>query len=273
MPDLPEAIDAFEHTARALLQLGRECSEADFERPTPCPGWTVRDQFSHVVGIERWMLGLPEPEHEVPPLPHVRTRFGRRVEVAVDLRRGVPGPEVVAELADVLRARLTALRARDVAADDMVLNPLGGSAPLLFVLAVRTFDVWTHEQDVRAALGRPGNLGSPAAVVAVDRLRQALPRVVARDASAPIGASVAFDVGDPVPFTDVVMVEEGEDGRAVGQVVEPGAVGEASVRLSLGSEAFCRRATGRIGVEDIQVSVDGDEDLGRRVLDALAVTP
>lgn len=272
MMELAEGVDAYEHTVRALLSLGRDCSATDFARPTECPGWTVQDQFSHVVGIEGWLLGRPEPAHELPEgMPHLRSRFAHRVEVPVDLRRSRTGAEVVAELAEVLVARLTWLRAPTVSGDDVVVNPLGGEAPLRDVLALRTFDIWTHEQDVRRALGRPGNLGSPAAAVAVSWIRRSLPRVVARGAQVPVGGSVTFEVSGPVQFTETVRVATGDDGRPIGvagKVVDP-----ADVRIGLGTEAFMRRMCGRWSAADTPVSVAGDGELGAQVLEAMAVTP
>lgn len=49
---LPPLVDAFEETVLAVIELGRGCSAADFELPTACPGWTVKDQISHVADIE-----------------------------------------------------------------------------------------------------------------------------------------------------------------------------------------------------------------------------
>jgi uncharacterized protein (TIGR03083 family) len=272
MTDLPQTVDAYEHTMRALLALGTDRGDADFARPTECPGWTVQDQFSHVVGIERWMLGEPEPAHQVPDLAHVHGEFGHRVEVAVDLRRARSGRDVVAELADVLTTRLAMLRTPSVSASDVVPNPLGGQGPLGTVLKMRTFDIWTHEQDVRRALDRPGNLDSPAAAAAVAWIARALPRVVARGAAVPSGRSVHLDVHGPVAFAETVTVRVGDDGRAVGEVTS-GGVDQADVRISLDTEAFMRRSCGRWPVERTPALVEGDAALGRRVLEALVVTP
>jgi uncharacterized protein (TIGR03083 family) len=278
---LARAIDAYEHTMRALLDLGQVCSDTDFDLPTECPGWTVKDQFSHIVGIERWMLGERDPEHDLPELDHVRGDFARRVEVSVDVRRSVAPRQIVAELGDVLVARLSALRAPGRSLDELVASPLGGEAPLRTVLALRTFDIWTHEQDIRRALGRPGNLDSPAAAVAVSWIRRSLPRVVARGARVAPEQSVTFDVTGPVAFCDTVQVRNGDDGKAVGVVVSgsgggsggSGDVPDAVARLTMDTEAFMRRTCGRWPVAETPVLVDGDDDVARRVLEAMAVTP
>src|ERR1700690_2342682 len=74
-----------------------ELDEEQWDRPTDCPGWTVKDQVSHLIGIEQALLGQPSP----PPLSdvpaHVLNPFGEMNEAWVEARRRVPGPEVLAE--------------------------------------------------------------------------------------------------------------------------------------------------------------------------------
>ena len=47
---------------------------------TDCPGWTVKDLLSHLVGIERWLLGHPLVDHDPAPADHVRNPLGERNE-------------------------------------------------------------------------------------------------------------------------------------------------------------------------------------------------
>lgn len=265
-------VEAWAGTTAAVVGLGRGCSEQDFRRPTACPGWSVQDQLSHVVGIERWMLGERDPEHAVPDLPHVRGDFGRAVETAVDLRRGRPGPEVVRELEEVRSARLKALTDPSLESEQPVPSPLGGTLPLVDAVRLRTFDVWMHEQDLREALAKPGGLDSPAAVTAVRWVRRVLPRVVARGARVEPGRVVVVDVAGPGGFTDAVEVSRGDDERAVGTVLaDPPASPDAVLHLS--TEAYMRRSGGRWPAADTPARMEGDADVARRVLEALAVTP
>lgn len=276
MTELSHVVDAYEHTTGALLDLGRHCTPADFTAPTECPGWSVQDNLAHVASLEAWLLGRAEPEHELPDgLDHVRGDLGRRTEVPVDRRRALAGAQVVEELADVVAARLTVLRPLAAstdrrAAEEPVDSPLGGRLPRARLLAMRTFDIWTHEQDVRRALGQPANLGSPAAEVAVAWLRRGLPRVVSRGAGLPVGSSVTVSVTGPVTFTQTVAVRPGDDGRPTGVVVDDPT---GAVTITMGTEAFTRRSCGRWTVADTPAEVVGDPELAARVLEAMAVTP
>ena len=65
--------------------------------PTDCPGWTVKDHLSHLIGIERMLLGDPSPPSLTEVPAHVRNPFGEINEAWVEARRPVPGSEVLAE--------------------------------------------------------------------------------------------------------------------------------------------------------------------------------
>lgn len=98
----------------------------------------------------------------------------------------------------------------------MVRAPLGAEQTLELALRMRAFDVWVHEQDLRWALGKPGNLDSPGAYVARDILLHTLPRVVAKDAGAPPNSAVVFDIHGPVEFLRTVRVDADGHGTVDG---------------------------------------------------------
>ncbi|CAM5341247.1 hypothetical protein SMICM304S_02198 [Streptomyces microflavus] len=107
---------------------------------------------------------------------------------------------------------------------------------------MRAFDVWVHEQDLRATLGQPGNLDSPGAHITRDALLSALPKVVAKDAEgAPANSAVVLDVHGPVEFLRTVRVDA--DGR--GSIDGSPSLGPA-VTLSMDWETYVRLACGRV---------------------------
>jgi uncharacterized protein (TIGR03083 family) len=272
-PELVTAVAAWRQPLEALAALGQDCPPEAFDRPTECPGWSVRAQFAHVIGLERAVLGEPDEPLEVPDLPHVRNDLGRLVEVSVLHRRDATGPQLVAELEDVLARRTAQLLDGTHRPDERVMTPIGVEMPLLRALALRTFDCWTHEQDVRRALGRPGGLDTEAARVAVGWIRQSLPSVVARGARVPAGRSVALRVEGPVAFTAVVRVETAETGKPRGVLLPEEDAPTVDAGLRLTTEAYARRACGRISAADTTAQVSGDEAIAGAVLTALAVTP
>ena len=123
-----------------------------------------------------------------------------------------------------------------------------------------------HEQDVRRAVGRPGGLDSPAAVHTVDYLSESLGYVFAKRAGATPGSTVRLDVvgHEPVAYG----VDEQGRGRRLPTLPEA-----PTVTVSTDRESFAVLAGGRRTPPDGAVRIVGDVELGRRLLDLLAVTP
>ena len=270
-------IDAFDQSVQSIIDLGFSCRDADFELQTECPGWTVKDQIAHVVGSEKSFAGLPRVEVPVPDYPHVKSDFARFVEIDVEARRGLTGREVVAELAEFHPRRMAELRESGADVDTVVGGFFGPDTTFGQHLRRRIVDAWVHEQDLRSALDRPGNLDSPGAALFTADILTALPRIAARTAGVGAGHAVVIDVTGPVVARDGVRVVTGEDGRPYGETLFSGhdrPHGEEQLDVTsihLTTEALTRRAAGRRPVDEIRFTVTGDEDTARRVLEALVV--
>jgi uncharacterized protein (TIGR03083 family) len=260
-------VTAFEQTVRSTLALAETFEAADWIRPTECPGWTIKDQIAHLVGVERMLLGDVQPAHEPPPdLPRVRNDFGRVLEVAVDARRSVPGAEIVAELGDALERRLAALPGIDP--ERQVKCPDGRMGSYTRFMAFRALDCWTHEQDIRRAVGRPGNLDAPASQCFWEIFGRGLPIVVAARAKAAPGQSADFTIVGPPSFRSYVVVDENGRGEATTD-----ASGKPTVALRMSWETYVRLTAGRCGPETVKIDIDGDRDLADRILANMTLTP
>lgn len=285
---LEELVAAYAGTIQAVLDLGLTCRPEDFDLPTQCPGWTVKDQISHVVGLESGFVSGEFTETDVPDHPWIRHDFGRFVEQAVEERRPRSGHEVVQELAHVLPRRLRALRDPETTLDTAVVPALRGLDTIGKQLPVRIIDIWCHEQDLREALGRPGNLDSPAAATFVTQVLNAFPRRAAKADLTP-GTSVIIECTGPVlaregiritPTSDGSLraeplfsghahVDETDDSTGELIIVPPGSI--TTIRLT--TDALTRRGAGRVSTADLRYTVEGDEAIAARVLDRLAITP
>ncbi|MFI9205714.1 maleylpyruvate isomerase family mycothiol-dependent enzyme [Streptomyces sp. NPDC053048] len=271
-PSLQPAIDAWTHSIESVNELVKTLAESDWNRATECPGWSVRDVVSHIIGVECEMLGEPRPIHTLPrDLRHVTDEFSRYIEVQVDVRRCHTALEMTSELEYTIIRRCRQLRNEHRSPQTTVRWPLGSAAEhtLERMLALRAFDVWTHEQDVRRALGMPGNLDSPAAVVARDVLLLALPDVVAKKAGAGPGSTAAFDVHGPLEFLRTVRV--GPQGK--GTIDSSVSLGP-TVTFALDWETYARLACGRVRPEAVadHIKVEGDRQLAGAILREFAVT-
>jgi uncharacterized protein (TIGR03083 family) len=271
-------IDALDQTVQSVIDLGFGCREEDFDRPTHCPGWSVKDQISHVVGVEKSFAGIRAEPVVVPDYPHLRHDAGRDVEREVEARRGRTGRAVVAELADFHPERIASLRESPADLETVIGGALGPETTFGHLLRMRIMDTWVHEQDIRNALDRPGDLDTPAAAVFTEAALRALPRIISRVAGIGPGHAVVIDVTGPVVARAGARVITGEDERPYGEALFSGhhrPEGEEQLDVTsihLTTHALTRRAAGRRSTDEIHYSVTGDEQIARRVLDALVVT-
>ncbi len=249
----------------SIIDLCSGFEEPDWDRDTDCPGWTVKDHLSHLVGGEAALAGLPAPSHEAPSADWVRNAIGQVNENAVDERRARPGAEVLEEFRTTVGTRLAQLRAMsdaDFAEDSW--TPIGPGS-LLDFLQIRVLDAWVHEQDIRAAVQRPGGADGPVAEHAVDRLLGTVPMVVGKRAGAPEGAVVVLELDGPVRRTATIEVV---DGRAL--PVDGVAGATPTVRTTMSSDIFARLSCGRLdpalALGSGSVRITGDELLGRAVV-------
>ncbi|MEU8677498.1 maleylpyruvate isomerase family mycothiol-dependent enzyme [Streptomyces sp. NPDC048560] len=270
-PSLQTYADAWTQSIESIAELVKPLVEGEWNRRTPCPGWSLRDIVSHIIGMECEMLGDPRPIHTLPrDLYHVQNDFTRYMEMQVDVRRHHTAPEMTSELEYTVIRRARQLRNESRAPETMVRAPLGTEQTLELALHMRAFDVWVHEQDLRTTLGQPGNLDSPGAFVARDTLLAALPKVVAKNAGAPANSAVVLDVHGPMEFLRTVRVDA--EGR--GSIDGSPSLGPA-VTLSMDWETYYRLACGRVRATAVadRIKVEGDQDLGAAILHHFAVTP
>lgn len=234
--------------------------------PTDLPGWDVRDNVAHLIGIEATILGDPAPEvaPELAQRPHVHNDLGAMNEAWVESFRTAEPAEVLARYRDVVARRSEALRAmtdEEFAAPSW--TPVGDADYARF-MQIRTFDCWFHEQDIREAVGRPGNLDSAPAEESLGEVVRMLGFVVAKRAGAPQGTTVTFSLEGPIHRQVHVAV----DGRA--RVVDA-LERAADTTIRLGSDTFMRLAGGRVAVREVldRVRLEGDVELGTRILEHL----
>jgi uncharacterized protein (TIGR03083 family) len=261
-----------DHMTQVWASLVGACEQmraVGWDLATDCPGWTVKDQLSHLVGIERMLLGdpAPPPLDEVPD--HVTNAFGEINEAWVEARRPVPGGEVLAEFVETTNRRLDALRGMPMATFDEVGWSPVGEVPYREFMETRILDSWAHEQDIRRALGRPGGRNGVGEAMTLDRCDRAMPYVVGKRVAPPDGTSVLFAVVGVMGRQVNVRVS---DGRA--SLMPAPSSEEPTVTLTMDQEAFWRLGFGRVEPARVvatgQVRVEGDMAIGHKVLESMA---
>jgi uncharacterized protein (TIGR03083 family) len=260
-----DVVDLQVQAYEAIDELCSSLTAEEWTRPTECPGWSVQDNLSHITGTESMLLGRPAPEHDPGTKPWVRNPPGASNEIQVDYRRSWPPEKVLDEYREVTSERTTALRA--LSDDDLNAEswtPIGPGT-VRDLIAVRIMDFWVHEQDIRRAINKPGGLDGPVAKHALGRHASALGFVVGKKAAAPDGTTVVFDITGPVGDTIAIGVE-GKRANRLGEIPN-----KPDVTLTMDLETFNALCTGRWDpqktLDEGKVTIDGDTDLGRRIVE------
>lgn len=252
-----DAIDGFVEVVATL-------HDDDWARPTGCPGWVVRDVVAHVIGLEDVLTGSAEPEVELPAeLPHVTNEVSAYTERHVHVRRDRHPAELLEELAEVVSRRRTQL-AGDL--DAPAPSFLGGSQPLAKSLGLRAFDIFSHEQDIRRAVRRPGHLDGPAAASHLRRVLRALGAVLPDRVVADEASLVFTVVGDQA---DTLWLDLG-----TGEVLDAEPI-DPTVTMTFRYADLVPLAGGREDAADPArvAAVTGNDALAARILTSLAITP
>lgn len=259
-----ELVDMLEEVWTSIETMGEDLKEAEWKRHTELPGWTVQDNLVHISAIESLSLGRPWRDHEAPQFGHVRNDVGRSNEHAVDSRRGWSGAQALAEFHVLTTERVLKLRALDDAgfgADSW--TPMGPGT-VRTLLPYRIFDSWVHEQDMRRAVHREGNLASASARQTQTMIVDAMPFVVGKKVAPPDGSTVVFSVTEPLPREFAILMLDGRAGLFDEIPADP------TARLTMSWVTFERLACGRVQpalcIDAHEVRFDGDADLGRRVV-------
>ena len=267
-----QTVAGLDQTWRTIAELCEGLDEAGFLTPTDLPGWTVKDILSHILGTERSLRGEMPPDIDARG-DHVRNELGAFNERWVESLRQCSGAEVLTQYREVTEAQAAdryRLTADELAAPG---STIFGEMALEQWLNVRLFDSFSHEQDIRRALNRPGNMDSEPARRAVLRGVSILPRAVgkaARDMAD--GARVETVVDGGVGGRWVVVVTGGR-----GALEEPPLEGGVDAGLRADADTFLRLVWGRVtpGVaeHDGGLVLSGDAGLARRVAAGLNITP
>jgi uncharacterized protein (TIGR03083 family) len=262
-------LDVFEVARDDFAALVRDLDDDEWELPTDLEGWTVHDVVSHTTHLEAVMAGTPEETVAVPQgLAHVTSLMDFYTEQGVIARRGHSREQLLQELVAATGQRLGETRANPPDDGSVRATRTPGDIGWTWhtLLSNRPLDIWMHEQDIRRATDHPGNLDSVPARHVVGLFGRGLGYVWGKKVGADVGQTAAVEVTD---LGKRFLVTVGDDGRGARAAADA----RPDTTLRLGTEAFIVLSGGRRDPDSQPVEVSGDEELGGRLLRALAVTP
>jgi uncharacterized protein (TIGR03083 family) len=262
---VPALVAEWSSIGRLLTSL----SPPQWAVPTALPGWSVQDNVSHLIGTESALAGQAPPagDGDVRGLPHVRNDIGAVNEQWVQGLRQESPAAMIERFRAITATRRAALEGMSREEFDAPSWTPAGPGTYSRFMRIRVFDCWMHEQDIRDAVGLPGNDDGPCAQVALSEIADALGYIVGKRAAAPDGATVTIELTGPAAVTWHVLV----DGRARRVDARPG---PATTTLRMSSHLFSRLAGGRVPVAErlADITITGDQELGTRVAHALPFT-
>ncbi len=235
--------------------------------PTTCPGWSVADIVAHAIDLDSMAAGEPAPDHEPnwDQLPHVKSPSNQFMERGVDYRRGTPPAALLQQM----------LTAANNLSDFLNTESPAFSVPWVKgeiskdeFLAMRTFDIWTHDQDVRTAVGIPTNLTSNPGKSAAKRMLGTLPFIWGKKMGIPSDESLKLIFTGP-DFDGTLCVATDTEGKAA-FVTEP--TGEVT-HIEIAWADFVNRYCGRVDTETTTARVTGSGPRVQEFINALTSTP
>jgi uncharacterized protein (TIGR03083 family) len=160
------AAEEYSRFAAVLAALGEE----DWQAPTSCPGWTVRDMAGHTLGMAELAASLPEMARQLIRAGRAAKRSGKpQIDELTDLQVRKHEQLSVPDLVDAVqrigpkavagrRRRPALMRART-----MIDQGPDGASPERWKVGfmtdtILTRDPWMHRSDIAQALDRPMEL-------------------------------------------------------------------------------------------------------------------
>lgn len=262
--------ELMEQAWSSMEELCSQLDPRDWALATDCPGWSVKDQLAHICALESRALGRPQPAAGPKKAEHTRNELGEMNEGDLEARRSMSPEELLAEYRDVTSERSKVLASWTDEEWTQEGQGVLGAAPREQIIRIRIVDVFTHEQDIRVATGRPGHMTGGVARLVYEQMAGALGFVLVKRAAADEGQTAVFEIGRP--GETIAFGVTGGRGKKLDELPT-----DPSVRLAMDAETFLRLTGGRWSPERVEqegrVHIAGDVDLGRRILAGLNVTP
>lgn len=261
----------FELERARLLDLLQSLRDEDWQRPSPCPGWTVLGLAGHLLGDDFGLLarrrdhymGTPPPEglsedefiDWLDDLQMEWVRTARRIS-----------PRLVVELLEWTGPRLVAVLAgEDLSERSARVSWAGPEAAPRWLDQLRELsECWIHRQQLLEAVGRPVDLDQTLLRPILLGLRWALPYRLSKADLASDGA-IQITVGEPISERWTLISSGGTWGFAEGPPKH------VIAHASLTADAAWRLLTNNLKHPPSALDITGDERATAVILTTRAI--
>jgi uncharacterized protein (TIGR03083 family) len=259
-----------------LLELLGDLSPSDWEAPTVCPGWSVKDVAAHLLGDDIGRLswgrdGYVNPAFaaglDIATWPGLVAAIDRQNAVWVTGARRI-SPRLLIEMLEMTGELTGAYFASlEMTALGMPVDWAGPEpAPVWLDVAREYTERWVHQQHIRDAVGKPGLKERRWFAPVLDAFVRGLPRVL-RDAPAADGTALRLTIAGDAGGEWIALRQNCDWmlGTAPGMTVH------ATVELD--EEHAWRLFTKGISKEEARrdARIEGDKALAERALETVSI--
>jgi len=202
----------------------------------------VQGLVGHLTGVERDVQRAIAGDVDVADIDHVAS-----TQDFADAQRGRAPGETLAQWRAAVDQTLDVVEANGRDAGD-VLSMHGMRLSLHSLLVVRAFELWTHENDIRSAVGLPPSVPDASTLTLMTELAvRMLPHAVTRTSALPRARHLHLVLtGEGGGTWDVPLGEQASQAEADDLMIVVDAVD------------FCRLVANRVEPTSLDVHVDGD---------------
>jgi uncharacterized protein (TIGR03083 family) len=261
--DAPAPVDpgeAFRRAVAALDGVLASLSAPEWTRPA-LRGLDVQGLIGHLIGVERgFQRALAATDDAHADDDHVASTDSYATE-----QQDRNPAETLAAWRDAVAETEELVGSLGPAGSDTgpTVALYGLRLPLSTWFVVRTFELWTHEEDVRRATGRALAAPDPASLRLMTTLAVGfVPAAMARAGRTAEGRSARLVLTGAGGGTWSTWLSPGDLGRAL--------EGPADVRIVADAVDFCRVVANRLAAAAIDADVHGDRALADDILAGVA---
>jgi len=243
VPAVPEisAAEAFAVAAEAFVTLLSALSPAEW-RTTVLRDLDVQELVGHLIGVEHDVRRALAGDEDVADADHVES-----TQRWASAQEGRDPARTMSEWRRAADDTLALVEATAAHHTGSVVSMHGMRLSVDALLVVRAFELWTHENDIRRAVGLPASVPDPSVLALMTDLAvQLLPHAVTR-------------AGSTQP-TDLHLVLTGAGGGTwdvpVGDLTDPGHPTDLTIVVD--AVDFCRLVANRVAPEALDVHTEGD---------------
>lgn len=268
-------LDLFPHERKQLLALFSELEAEEWEKPTICPGWTVKDIGLHVLGDD---IGYLSGARD-----HFSNSFFRNKDMREwkSLVKNINEAnelwvQATARISPKLLADLLELTGKQFYEYVQSLDPMvtGGvvswagpdPAPVWLDIAREYTERWVHQQQIRDAVNRPGLKEKHLFHPVLDIFVRALPHTY-KDVPVINNAVLKFVVTGEAGDTWYLVGEANRWSLAQGVELQPVTV------VTMDQEMCWRLFTKGVNKDQARAKtiIEGDQTLGEKLLETVSI--